>query len=97
MILHCTGIFSFGIYRICVKNLSDWKEKVPKIKCKIQVFGLNLEDKDFSQLHSKNYNTMKVDLCFSQKVLKFNFSILSILSISLWGKEVTDRDGLEEI
>jgi len=29
------------------------------------------------------------------KVLKFNFSILSILSISLWGKEVTDRDGLE--
>jgi hypothetical protein len=29
------------------------------------------------------------------KVLKFNFSILSILSISLWGKEVTDQDGLE--
>lgn len=32
---------------------------------------------------------------FYSKVLKFNFSILSILSISLWGKEVTDRDGLK--
>ena len=32
---------------------------------------------------------------FYSKVLKFNFSILSILSISLWGKEVIDRDGLK--
>lgn len=32
---------------------------------------------------------------FYSKVLKFNFSILSILSISLWGKEVTDPDGLK--
>ena len=31
MILHCTGIFSFGIYRICVKPLSEVERKSAEI------------------------------------------------------------------